>query len=192
MQCEQRDAIRSRIETVGLCCKRHRIHEPVKTIFATLRECQELLHQKRLQHDPGYRAGFVARWSASGDGVAPHSHGGSSVLLAQKGSGLSAVGELKIACAGTGTDEDRIWKTLAGLRHDELEFLVRFNPDGIRSVPVRDWGYLSSEARGSIPLSDEGSKGVLTVATNFFEFQPRPGVKRSFTEAQSGDKRLVH
>ena len=31
-------------------------------------------------------------------------------------------------------------------------------------------GYLSSEARGSIPLSDEGSKGVLTVATNFFEF----------------------
>jgi hypothetical protein len=45
-----------------------------------------------------------------------------------------------------------------------------FNPDGTRSVPVRDWGYLSSEARGSIPLSDEGSKGVLTVATNFFEF----------------------
>ena len=45
-----------------------------------------------------------------------------------------------------------------------------FNPDGTRAVPVRDWGYLSSEARGSIPLSDEGSKGVLTVATNFFEF----------------------
>ena len=45
-----------------------------------------------------------------------------------------------------------------------------FNPDGTRPVPVRDWGYLSSEARGSIPLSDEGSKGVLTVAANFFEF----------------------
>ena len=45
-----------------------------------------------------------------------------------------------------------------------------FNPDGMRPVPVRDWGYLSSEARGSIPLSDDGSKGVLTVATNFFEF----------------------
>jgi len=45
-----------------------------------------------------------------------------------------------------------------------------FNPDGTRPVPVRDWGYLSSEARGSIPLSDEDSKGVLTVATNFFEF----------------------
>jgi hypothetical protein len=45
-----------------------------------------------------------------------------------------------------------------------------FYPDGAPTVPIRDWGYLSSEARGSIPLSDEGSKGVLTVATNFFEF----------------------
>ncbi|MHC4957009.1 MAG: GH3 auxin-responsive promoter family protein [Planctomycetota bacterium] len=38
------------------------------------------------------------------------------------------------------------------------------------AVPKRDWGYLSSEARGSIPLSDEGSRGALTVAGNFFEF----------------------
>ncbi len=45
-----------------------------------------------------------------------------------------------------------------------------FDPDGQRKIPVRDWGYLSSEARGSIPLSDEGSKGVLTITTNFFEF----------------------
>lgn len=44
------------------------------------------------------------------------------------------------------------------------------DPDRRRPVPVRDWGYLSSECRGSVPLSDEGSKGVLTVASNFFEF----------------------
>ena len=31
-----------------------------------------------------------------------------------------------------------------------------FNPDGRRDIPVRDWGYLSSEARCSIPLTDEG------------------------------------
>jgi hypothetical protein len=37
-------------------------------------------------------------------------------------------------------------------------------------VPVRDWGYLSSEARCSIPLTDEGAGGVLTVATNVYEF----------------------
>jgi hypothetical protein len=45
-----------------------------------------------------------------------------------------------------------------------------FDPDGQGQKPVRDWGYLSSEARGSIPLSDEGSGGVLTVGTNVFEF----------------------
>ena len=45
-----------------------------------------------------------------------------------------------------------------------------FDPDGRAPVPVRDWGYLSSEARGSIPLSDEGDGGVLTVSTNVFEF----------------------
>ncbi|MBL0715981.1 MAG: GH3 auxin-responsive promoter family protein, partial [Desulfosarcina sp.] len=47
-----------------------------------------------------------------------------------------------------------------------------FDPEGARPVPVRDWGYLSSEARASVPLSDEGSSGVLTIATNFFEFVP--------------------
>jgi len=37
-------------------------------------------------------------------------------------------------------------------------------------VPIRDWGLLASEARSSIPLSDEGSAGVLTISTNVFEF----------------------
>jgi GH3 auxin-responsive promoter len=45
-----------------------------------------------------------------------------------------------------------------------------FDPDGRKSIPVRDWGYLSSEARGSIPISDEGCGGVLTVASNVYEF----------------------
>ncbi len=52
------------------------------------------------------------------------------------------------------------------------KFPAWFDPDGRRPVPVRDWGYLSSEARGSVPLSDEGSQGVLTIASNFFEFVP--------------------
>jgi hypothetical protein len=45
-----------------------------------------------------------------------------------------------------------------------------FDPDERKPKPVRDWGYLSSEARGSIPLSDEGAGGVLTVGTNVYEF----------------------
>lgn len=47
-----------------------------------------------------------------------------------------------------------------------------FDPDSRRSVPVRDWGFLSSEARGSVPVSNEGSAGVLAVASNFYEFAP--------------------
>jgi hypothetical protein len=53
-----------------------------------------------------------------------------------------------------------------------------FDPDGDRPVPVRDWGYLSSEARGSIPLTDEGSGGVLTVATSVIEFVEVEEVER--------------
>ena len=45
-----------------------------------------------------------------------------------------------------------------------------FDPDGSAPKSVRDWGYLSSEARGSIPLTDEGAGGVLTVGTNVYEF----------------------
>ena len=35
---------------------------------------------------------------------------------------------------------------------------------------VRDWGYLASELRGSVPMTDEGSGGVLALDSNFYEF----------------------
>ncbi|MGH9194543.1 MAG: hypothetical protein ACRD1T_02235, partial [Acidimicrobiia bacterium] len=54
--------------------------------------------------------------------------------------------------------------------HYVERFSQWFDPDGRKSIPVRDWGYLSSEARGSIPISDEGCGGVLTVAGNVYEF----------------------
>ncbi|HMS16922.1 MAG TPA: GH3 auxin-responsive promoter family protein [Planctomycetota bacterium] len=47
-----------------------------------------------------------------------------------------------------------------------------FDPEGQKPIPVRDWGYLSSEARGSIPVTDRGAGGVLTVASNVYEFVP--------------------
>ena len=46
------------------------------------------------------------------------------------------------------------------------EFDELFNPN----TPIRDWGYLASEVRGSIPLQDEGCGGVLAIETNFYEF----------------------
>lgn len=47
-----------------------------------------------------------------------------------------------------------------------------FDPDGRRPVPVRDLGYLSSEARGTIPMSDTGASGVLGINAGVFEFVP--------------------
>ena len=55
--------------------------------------------------------------------------------------------------------------------HNLTKFGAWFDPDG-GETPVRDWGYLASEARMSIPLSDSGSAGVLTVPANLFEFVP--------------------
>ena len=60
-----------------------------------------------------------------------------------------------------------------------------FDPDEDGMVPVRDWGYLSSEARGSIPLSDQGSAGVLTIGTNVFEFVPVENLEDNPHEPES-------
>jgi GH3 auxin-responsive promoter len=37
-------------------------------------------------------------------------------------------------------------------------------------LPVRDFGYMASEGRGTIPLGDQGAAGVLAVSCHFFEF----------------------
>ncbi len=38
------------------------------------------------------------------------------------------------------------------------------------SMPIRDFGYLSSEARCSVPVSDRGCAGILATTSNFYEF----------------------
>ena len=45
----------------------------------------------------------------------------------------------------------------------------RYYPEGI---PVRDCGYYASEHRGSVPISDDDSSGVLAIPTNVYEFFP--------------------
>ena len=52
---------------------------------------------------------------------------------------------------------------------------------------LRDTGYMSSEAHVSIPISDEGSDGLLTAHTNVFEFIPeaewgQPGARALFAD----------
>lgn len=59
-----------------------------------------------------------------------------------------------------------------------LKKFSKYFPD---DVAIRDLGYLSSENRGSIPLTDAGISGPLSIATNFFEFLPEdhPGKPES-------------
>ena len=45
-----------------------------------------------------------------------------------------------------------------------------YDPDNKGMLPTRDMGYLASEARMSIPISDQGAGGVLTIHHNLFEF----------------------
>lgn len=56
-------------------------------------------------------------------------------------------------------------------------YLARFPEWFGRGMPVRDWGYLASELRGSIPLSDQGAQGALTVGANLFELAPAADVE---------------
>ncbi len=40
------------------------------------------------------------------------------------------------------------------------------------SMPVRDLGYMASEAQMTLPISDSGCAGILDISTNFYEFIP--------------------
>jgi hypothetical protein len=55
------------------------------------------------------------------------------------------------------------------------EFERWFAPD----IPVRDLGYMASEAQMSLPVSDHGSAGILAIATNYYEFIPEAEINSS-------------
>jgi hypothetical protein len=54
-----------------------------------------------------------------------------------------------------------------------------YDPDGRGMMPVRDMGYLASEARMSIPISDHGAGGVLSIHLNVFELVPAEDIDGS-------------
>ena len=47
------------------------------------------------------------------------------------------------------------------------------------AVPTRDLGYMASEAQMSLPISDDGSAGILAVDANFYEFIPEEEINRA-------------
>lgn len=47
--------------------------------------------------------------------------------------------------------------------------VMKYFPENIN---VRDFGFVATEARCSLPISDNGPSGILTIASNFYEFMP--------------------
>jgi GH3 auxin-responsive promoter len=59
------------------------------------------------------------------------------------------------------------WKGgTVGIRLKELDHWFA------EATPVRDLGYMASEAQISLPISDAGSAGILAIDKNFYEFIP--------------------
>jgi len=97
---------------------------------ADLAKAKEILHQKRLKFDPGYKKKDDAKLTQA-HGADALKDPGASVLTAAKGKVMSALGELKVAIAGWSNDESKLWTVLATLSAAERKYVVEKNPDGI-------------------------------------------------------------
>jgi hypothetical protein len=66
-----------------------------------------------------------------------------------------------------------IWTELSVLscwKGGPMSFYLEKLPQHYGNVAIRDLGYMASEGRGSIPISDNGAGGVAAVTSHFFEF----------------------
>ncbi len=66
-----------------------------------------------------------------------------------------------------------LWPNLSALicwKGGPMSFYLERLPESFGHIPVRDFGYMASEGRGSIPLSSDGAGGVVALTSHFFEF----------------------
>ncbi len=66
-----------------------------------------------------------------------------------------------------------VWPDLALIscwKGGPMSFYLERLPKSFGGVPIRDFGYMASEGRGTIPLTNDGAGGVLAVGSHFFEF----------------------
>jgi hypothetical protein len=59
-------------------------------------------------------------------------------------------------------------------------------------IKMRDFGYVSTEARVSVPISDDGPSGVLTAGSNFYEFIPEEDIEKPDPRYLTVDKLKAH
>ena len=86
------------------------------------------------------------------------------------------------------------WK--GGTVRSYLDQLAPYFPE---TISMRDLGWLASECRGSVPLSDEGDSGPLAIATNVYEFfpadvdrKPQPTDLLTVDQLEAGMRYLIY
>lgn len=68
-----------------------------------------------------------------------------------------------------------VWPDLARIsvwKGGPMPFYLERLPAKYGKAKIRDFGYMASEGRGTIPLNDEGSGGIAALTSHFFEFVP--------------------
>jgi hypothetical protein len=68
---------------------------------------------------------------------------------------------------------EMIWPRLSALscwKGGPMSFYLEKLKESYGRCNIRDFGYMASEGRGSIPLANEGAGGVVAVTSHFFEF----------------------
>ena len=53
--------------------------------------------------------------------------------------------------------------------------IIKYFPENIH---MRDFGFVATEARCSLPISDNGPSGILTITSNFYEFIPEEDIEK--------------
>jgi hypothetical protein len=96
---------------------------------------------------------------------------------------------------------EHVWPGLGALscwKGGPLSFYLDRLPKHYGQLPVRDFGYMASEGRGTIPLDNQGAGGALAVTCHFFEFVPESEMdssSRSYLTAdqlQLGGRYYIH
>lgn len=68
---------------------------------------------------------------------------------------------------------DMVWPRIGVMscwKGGPMSFYLDRLPEYYGDVPIRDFGYMASEGRGTIPIHDEGAGGLLALTSHFFEF----------------------
>jgi GH3 auxin-responsive promoter len=87
------------------------------------------------------------------------------------------------------------WKELAILscwKGGPMSFYLGKLPEHYGAVAIRDLGYMASEGRGSIPISDRGAGGVTAITSHFFEFVHEDDMENTAPKFLTIDQLALH